>query len=110
MMKTERRRREKRPTSEWMRLPLLPVVVAAVVVVVGVDEAVLVTVGAAVLVTALGSTVAVVPEGVVGEDLPPVRPNPSLSSSDWSCKPVHDRTSVSFSYNFRSLRLDPRRF
>lgn len=24
MMKTERRRREKRPTSEWMRLPLLP--------------------------------------------------------------------------------------
>lgn len=53
-------------------------VVTAVVVVVGVDGALLVVVGAAVLV---GSTVAVVPEGVVDEDLPPVRPIPSPSSS-----------------------------
>lgn len=43
------------------------------------------------------AVVTVVPEGVVGEDLPPVSPIPRLSSSDWGCKLIHDRTSVWFS-------------
>lgn len=73
-----------------------------VVTAVGVDVAVLVTV--------VESTRAVAPEVVVDEDLPPVRPMFSLSSSDWSCELIHNCTSVLFSYNFRSLRLGPRRF
>lgn len=87
-------------------------VVTAVGVAVGVIVAVAVAVAVdgAVLVTLVGSAEAVAPEGVVDEDLPPVRPIPSLSSSDWGCKLIHNCTSGSFSYNFRLLRLVPRRF
>lgn len=76
-------------------MPRSPVVVTGVVVVV-VVVVVEVEVGA-VLVAVWVAMVTVVPEGVVGEDLPPVSPIPRLSSSDWGCKLIHDRTSVWFS-------------
>lgn len=102
-MRTASRRRKERPASACVRPPLFPVVVEDPAVEppdpdpdpeVVCEEA---------------------PDGVVvvvvaGSALPPVSARPSVLSSDWNWLLIQLRTSVTFSYDFKSGRLAPRRF